>query len=57
MLAGAGRKTRVHQVRGCSPLFLCNEAEIVSELSIFKELQALYFTVFGAFLIQNFLMQ
>ena len=35
MLAGAGRKTRVHQVRGCSPLFLCNEAEIVSELSIF----------------------
>ena len=35
MLAGAGRKTRVHQVRGCSPLFLCNEAEIVSELSIY----------------------
>ena len=35
MLAGAGRKIRVHQVRGCSPLFLCNEAEIVSELSIF----------------------
>ena len=33
MLVGAGRKTRVHQVRGCSPLFLCNEAEIVSELS------------------------
>ena len=35
MLAWAGRETRVHQVRGCSPLFLCNKAEIVSELSIF----------------------
>ncbi|MBQ8162442.1 MAG: DUF3800 domain-containing protein [Clostridia bacterium] len=35
MLVGAGRKTRVHRERGCSPLFFYQEDTHLSELSIF----------------------